>query len=226
MLAQVLPAGVPETYAVRLEYGKVPISTLIHRNHGRRSREEQAQSQQYLIREEEKGLVKFLLLMSNLGQLVRIKFISSLAFSVAGQRSTENKPTKPPGKNWPQAFEKRHPKLKARRVRSIDWKRHGNNIYEKIREWFDSIGNVLQDPAILPENVYNMDETGVMLSMLSSVKVLVGKDDLRGYRGAGVKRTMVTAIECISADGRALLPLIIWPASTHRSNWTTYRTPR
>lgn len=36
---------------------------------------------------------------------------------------------------------------------------------------------------------------------------------------------MVTAVECVSADSRALLPLIIWPASTHRSNWTTYPTP-
>jgi DDE superfamily endonuclease len=87
------------------------------------------------------------------------------------------------------------------------------------------IRRVIQDPAILPKNLYNMDETGVMLGMLGSVKVLVGKDDLRDYRGAGVKRTMVTAIECISADGRSLLPLIIWPASTHRSNWTTYPTP-
>ncbi|KAH8723333.1 hypothetical protein GQ44DRAFT_710613 [Phaeosphaeriaceae sp. PMI808] len=42
-----------------------------------------------------------------------------------------------------------------------------------------------------------MDETGVMLSMLGSVKALIGRDDIRGYRGAGVKRTMVTAIECI-----------------------------
>jgi len=50
-------------------------------------------------------------------------------------------------------------------------------------------------------------------------------DDLRAYRGVGVKRTMVTAIECISADGRSLLPMIIWPAVTHPSNWTTYPTP-
>ena len=64
-----------------------------------------------------------------------------------------------------------------------------------------------------------------MLSMLGSVKVLVGKDDLRDHRGAGVKRTMVIAVECVSADGRSLLPLIIWPASTHRSNWTTHPTP-
>jgi hypothetical protein len=84
---------------------------------------------------------------------------------------------------------------------------------------------VLQDPAILPRNVYNMDETDVMLSMLESVKVLVGRDDVRGHRGAGVKRTMVTAIECIRADSRSLHPLVIWPASTHQSNWTTHPTP-
>jgi hypothetical protein len=70
-----------------------------------------------------------------------------------------------------------------------------------------------------------MDETGVMLSMLGSAKVLVGKNDMRSYRGARVKRKMVTAIECISADGRYLNPLIIWPATTHRSNWTTIPTP-
>ena len=78
---------------------------------------------------------------------------------------------------------------------------------------------------VLLENVYNIDEIGVMLSKLGSVKVLVGKDDRCDYRDAGMKRTMVTAVESVSADGRALLPLIIWPASTHRSNWTTYPTP-
>lgn len=72
------------------------------------------------------------------------------------------------------------------------------------------------------ENVYNMDETGVMLSMLGSVNVLVGKDDQRDYRGARVERKMVTAIECISADGRFLDPMVIWPAATYRSNWTTH----
>lgn len=36
---------------------------------------------------------------------------------------------------------------------------------------------------------------------------------------------MVTAVECISADGSYLKPLVIWPASTHRANWTTFPTP-
>ncbi|KAF4943763.1 hypothetical protein FGADI_13185 [Fusarium gaditjirri] len=69
-----------------------------------------------------------------------------------------------------------------------------------------------------------MDKTVVMLSMQSCVKVLMGKDDLQDYRGARVKRTTVTVIECISADGRYLDLMIIWPASTHRANWTTHHT--
>jgi hypothetical protein len=54
-----------------------------------------------------------------------------------------------------------------------------------------------------------MDETRVMLSMLGSAKVLVGKNERQGGRGGSVKCTIVTAIKCISANGRALLPLII-----------------
>jgi hypothetical protein len=77
------------------------------------------------------------------------------------------------------------------------------------------IREVLQDLAILSENVYNMDKTGVMLCMLGSIQVFVSKDDLQDYRGTDVKCTMVTAIECISANGRFLLPMIIWPATTH-----------
>ena len=71
-----------------------------------------------------------------------------------------------------------------------------------------------------------MDETRFILCILGSVKVLISKDDPRDYRGADVKRTMVTAIMCISINGRSLLPMIIWPATTHRSNWATFPTPR
>jgi hypothetical protein len=86
------------------------------------------------------------------------------------------------------------------------------------------IGKVLQDPAILAENVYNIDETRVMLSMLGSVKVLISKDDTRYDRGARVKRTTVPAIECISTDGRYLNLMIIWLATTCRTNWTMFPT--
>jgi hypothetical protein len=48
-----------------------------------------------------------------------------------------------------------------------------------------------------------------MLSMLGTVKVLVGKDNMQDYRGARIKRTLVTAVKCISSNGRYLDPMII-----------------
>jgi hypothetical protein len=65
-----------------------------------------------------------------------------------------------------------------------------------------------------------VDETGIPLSVLNSLKVLVGRHELKAHRGAGVKQTLITGIECVSADGRYLNPLIIWHAATHRSTWS------
>ena len=161
---------------------------------------------------EEKTLVKYLLRMPNNGYPVPVKYLRSLAFIIARQRpsrSTMDVAIDPPGKNWSQAFHTRHPELKPRKVKAVDWNRHDNIIYDKITHWFEVIGKELHYPVIVPENIHNMDETGVMLSILGSVKVLVGRDDPRDYRGAGVKRTIVTAIECICTDGRSLLPMII-----------------
>ena len=62
------------------------------------------------------------------------------------------------------------------------------------------ISRVVYNPAILLENCYNIDETGVILSILSSIKVFISKDDLYNYRGAEVKQIMVTTIKCISAN--------------------------
>jgi len=60
-----------------------------------------------------------------------------------------------------------------------------------------------------------MDETGVILCILSSIKVLISKDDPRDYRGAGIKRTIVTVIKYVSANSRSLLLIIIWLAITY-----------
>ena len=122
VLAQSLPPGVPRTWTALSERGGVPLTTLYYRAHRRQSIKEKAQGQQYLTPEEEKALVTFLLLKSNLEQPVRVKYMPSLAFNTVRQRSivaTDN-PIKPPNMNWPRAFGKRNPELKARRVKAIN----------------------------------------------------------------------------------------------------------
>ena len=87
------------------------------------------------------------------------------------------------------------------------------------------IGKELKNLALKPRNVYNMDETGVLLAVPNSLKVLISSDDLQTYRSTGKDRMRIAVIECISVDFKVLLPLVIWPASTHQANWMTYPTP-
>ena len=83
----------------------------------------------------------------------------------------------------------------------------------------------LEKADVLQENVYNMDETGVLLSVLRSSKYLVNAEMPKTHRGSETKRTLITAVECISANGRSLPPLIIFPGVDLRSNWVCHKAP-
>jgi hypothetical protein len=150
-LAQGVPPGVPSSYRALADHSDVPRSTLHHRARGRRSLEEKARGQLYLRPHEEDVVVKYLLQMSNLDLPIRMKFIPSVAFCATRQRPAADRPLKPPGPNWTKALENRHPELKARRLKALDWNRHEKNTYEKITHWFEVIGPVLQDPVIEPK---------------------------------------------------------------------------
>lgn len=136
------------------------------------------------------------------------------------QQPAADETIKPPGKNRAQSFLKRRTKHLSRRTKAIDDKRHDHNIYEKVVSWFTLSGLQLQNPAAVADNVYNKDETAVQSYKPCSMKVLVNRAHFRHARRAG--RTQITAVESISASGRSLPPLVVWPASTHRDNCTTF----
>jgi len=99
VLAQGVPPGVPKSFRALADHGDVPRTTLQHLARGRRSIEEKAQSQHYLYPWEEKALVKYLVQQDALGRPVRIKYIRSIAFSLARQQPPTDRPSKPPGRN-------------------------------------------------------------------------------------------------------------------------------
>jgi len=217
-----------KTYAERSKLTAVPISTLWHHEHGRLSRKDAAAKRQYLTPSEEKTVVDYIQGAAEGDHPVLVKSVGQLAWTIARRRSStfeilaDDDSIRPPGKNWVQKFYKRH-NLKTRTLKPLDWARH--DIYDKVAHWFTLMDRVLHDSAVLPENVYNMDETGNLLSNLTSRKYVLHAADRRKYRGATIKRQLVTTIECISAAGEYLSPLVIWPAATQRSDWTTHSTP-
>jgi len=97
--------------------------------------------------------------------------------------------------------------------KAMDWQRHEKNIRAKVEYWFEIIVKQLSERGVSQRNVYNMDETGVMLSDLDTVKVLIARGGKEQRRGRALKRTITTAIECVSVGGRVLPPLIIFPGT-------------
>lgn len=124
------------------------------------------------------------------------------------------------GKDWTQAFYLRHSGLKAARMEAIDWQRPETTIRPKTVRWFQIMATKLSE-----RDVYNLDETDILLSDLNTVKLLVARGDGQNCRNIGVCHTMITAVGCISADGRYLPPLITWPSKTLRSTLISYATP-
>ena len=97
--------------------------------------------------------------MSGLGQPVRIN-IPAIASSFTRRRPIAERPLQPPGRNWAKALEECHPELVTRRMKVIECDPRKKKISRKTEKWCELIGEVLRDPAILAENVYNTDETG------------------------------------------------------------------
>jgi hypothetical protein len=161
----------------------LPASTKWYRDHGRRTRRERAAKEQYLTPNKDKELSFYVLRMSKNGYPLAVKVLRSLALVIRRRRgkAPDSQGLNEPGKNWPQGFYKRNPQLKSSRMRAMTWDRHDHTIYPKVTAWFSIISEELARPDVLAENVYNMDETGVLLGKLGSLKVLVGKNELRNY---------------------------------------------
>ena len=125
-------------------------STLWRHARGMPTQRDKAASQQYLTPREEQALLEYVLRMDQRGQPLPVKFLGSIAHVIKRQRSsafqvpTVDDEIRPPGKDWPQDFYKRHTEIKARTVRPLDWAWH--DIYDKAVEWFTIIGKELSNP--------------------------------------------------------------------------------
>ncbi len=67
-------------------------------------------------------------------------------------------------------------------------------------------------------NIYNMDETGVMLGMLWTAKRIITTNVPIPYCRCPQTCKSATVLKCVSATGRAIQPMIIVKAKSHRNN--------
>jgi hypothetical protein len=124
------------------------------------------------------------------------------------------------GKRWVYNLVKRHKALKCQYIRKYDYQRAKCEDPAIIRPWFQLVHNTIEKYGILDADIYNFDETGFMMGVISTAKVVTGAE--RSRRAVLVQpgnREWVTAIDCICADGQSLPPVIIFEGKMHQSTW-------
>ena len=82
------------------------------------------------------------------------------------------------------------------------------------------VQRAIEENGIQPEDIYNFDETGFVMGLISAQKVITRRD-LYGRRPLlqPGNREWVTAIETICADGYSLPPCIIFKGQVYIAGW-------
>jgi hypothetical protein len=114
----------------------------------------------------------------------------------------------------------RHPALKSSYNRKYDYQRAKCEDPALIRSWFQLVRGTIEKYGILDDDIYNFDETGFQMGVISTAKVITGAE--RSRRPVSVQpgnREWVTAIDCICADGQSIPPVIIFEGKVHQSTW-------
>ncbi len=125
---------------------------------------------------------------------------------------------KPLGKKWSSHFIERHPAVKTKLGRRTDWERINAATPVNIRKLFKLYDTVSWIP---PRRRYNADEGGIMEGQ--GINGLVIGSSQENPNAVPVKttniRTWTSIVECISALGVALDPLVIFKAKSIQEQW-------
>ena len=131
------------------------------------------------------------------------------------------------GKCWVQNFVQRHNSLQSKYTRKYDYQRAKCEDPTIIREWFQLIQNTIAKYGIQEEDIYNFDETGFQMGVITTAKVITGSE--RAGKPVCVQpgnREWVTVIESVSSYGWNLPPMIIFEGKVHISTWYTDELPK
>jgi hypothetical protein len=112
----------------------------------------------------------------------------------------------------------RNPILRTKRARNIDSVRVNGATTRVIKDWFGRL-NIPVISSIKPENRWNMDESGIMEG-LGVNGLVVGSSQRRSIQKKQPgSRAWTSFIECVSASGKALLPLVIFKGKSVQQQW-------
>ena len=168
---------------------------------------------------EEESLVKWILDLDRRGfppQIIDVRRMADTLLAARGQ----NPPPQPVGKCWVSRFINTQPELQTKWNRKFHSQRAKCEDPVIINAWFKRVEETRQSYGIADEDIYNFDETGFMMGVAATSKVVTSSDTIgRAILVQPGNREWVTTIEGINAAGWAIPPFVILAGKLHQASW-------
>lgn len=185
---------------------------------------------QILSSAEEKTLVRWITHLTSTGFPASPSLVVAIAEEIRKNRYQVARlpPSypRPIGKSWLDRFRARHPDIQGVWTRKIDGARHKAVSMETVKTWFEAVTELCLQHQYTPDRIYNMDESGFAVGESQSSRALVNIRERSSWKVISGRQEWITAIECISADGSALPPLLIFKAKHTNTGWVPTQAPQ
>jgi hypothetical protein len=193
----------------------VPRSTLQRRRAGTLSRRDCEPNSRKLTKLEESVIIDHIIDLDLRGFSPKLSAVADMANHLLIERGAGKV-----GIKWPSNFVKRTPELKTRFNRKYDYQRAKCEDPEIIQPWFELVRNTKAKYGIPDEDIYNFDETGFQMGVISTGIVVTGSE--RRNRPRAIQpgnREWVTVIQGVNSQGWPIPPFIIFAGQYHLSAW-------
>jgi hypothetical protein len=185
------------------------------RRHGIQPRRDISANSRKLTDLEESVLVQYILDLAAKGFPPRLSIVEDMANRLLATRDAPRV-----GTRWASNFVKRRPELRTRFQRKYDYQRAKCEDPEIIRGWFELVRNTIAKYGIHDMDIYNFDETGFMMGIISTATVVTSSDGrARAKRVQPGNREWVTVIQGVNSQGWAVPPFVIVAGKNHLSSW-------
>jgi hypothetical protein len=195
----------------------VPYATLRDRRDGIPARQDIMPKSQKLTELEEQTLIQHILDLDSRSFPPRLSGVEDMANQLLRKRDATKV-----GVNWASNFVKRRPELTTRFTRKYDYQRAQCEDPDVIHIWFELVKKIKLQYGITDDDMYNFDETGFMMGIISTAMVVTTSERRgRAKMAQPGNREWSTVIQAINSQGWAIPPFIILAAQNHLASWYT-----
>lgn len=216
-----LDSGLHTDIRAAADCNHVPYSRLQKRVSGRASKMERAAPNRRLNQQQEATLKAYITRCDALYMPPLMLQLISAAQRILDLEHPDGK-APPIGKNWISRWLARNPDCRRKKQKKQEIKRPAANTVEVYERHFGAPKRAIDEYAIQPGDLYNIDETGIHIGVGGQRYIItMASDDDDIQSPSDKNRESVTVVETVAADGSVLALFIILKDKVHLSKWYT-----